>query len=341
MADKMHAALPTDAALQREAQEWVLLLGSGRATAQDGEAFQLWCRASPAHARAFSEARGVWREMQPAARAVIAARAEEAERARGGWLAGLFGWTRDESRVMGRRAFLGAGVAACAGYLVVRPPLGLWPSLSDLRADYRTGTGEQRDVMVADVQVRLNTQTRIAVAQGQADAITLLGGEAEVQALERVAGQQPFCVNVAGGQVLAQSARFTVRHTGPRVSITCLAGEVTVARGGEPARTLGADEQLRYGEDGVVQVQRVDSNAVTAWRRRMLVFNKVPLAEVVDEINRYRSGRMVLMGDRLGRNLVQASFSLDRLDEAPTLIRDVYGATLTELPGGVVLLRQA
>ncbi|VFR20623.1 Sigma factor regulator VreR (cytoplasmic membrane-localized) of trans-envelope signaling system [plant metagenome] len=341
MDDRMIASPAMETVLQREAQAWVVLLGSGRATARDGEAFQLWCRQSPAHARAFSAARAVWQDMQPAARAVVAERAEEAERVRGGWLAGLFGWNRDESRAMGRRAFLGAGMAACVGYLAVRPPLGLWPSLTDLRADYRTGTGEQREVMVADVQVRLNTQTRIAVAQGQGDAITLLGGEAEVQALDRGASQQPFCVNVAGGQVLAQAARFTVRHTGTRVSITCLEGEVTVARGGEPARTLAADEQLRYGEGGAAQVMRVDTNAVTAWRRRMLVFHKVPLAEVVEEINRYRSGRMVLMGDRLGRNLVQASFSLDRLDEAPALIRDVYGATLTELPGGVILLRQA
>src|SRR3546814_18780390 len=86
---------------------------------------------------------------------------------------------------------LGAAATAMAAVAVVLPPLGLWPSWSEMGADYRTSTGEQRDVQVgAHIRVALNTQTSISV-QGQDDQrqIQLIAGEAAivsdgVQALE-------------------------------------------------------------------------------------------------------------------------------------------------------------
>jgi len=59
---------------------------------------------------------------------------------------------------------------------------------------------------------------------------------------------------------------------------------------------------------------------------------------VVAEVNRYRHGRLLITNAALGRTRVQASFSIDRLDDVAFLVRDVYGAELTQLPGGIVLL---
>ena len=42
----------------------------------------------------------------------------------------------------------GAVAAAAAGYMIVRPPFGLWPPLQELAADYRTKKGEQRTISV-------------------------------------------------------------------------------------------------------------------------------------------------------------------------------------------------
>ena len=95
---------------------------------------------------------------------------------------------------------------------------------------------------------------------------------------------------------------------------------------------------LVLGAGGASGPRRVDPDQVTAWRRGVLEFNNVPLAQVVDEINRYRPGRIVLVSDRLAGSLVQARFSLDQLADAALLIRDAYGAQVTSLPGGIVLL---
>jgi ferric-dicitrate binding protein FerR (iron transport regulator) len=325
-------------ALQREAQAWVVLLDSRRATAEDAQAFRRWCEQSRAHATAFTQASKVWQAMQPAASGLARdGRVEHSGFARpasGNWLP--HGMPRP-----GRRAFLGGAVAATAAYLAVRPPLQLWPSVTSLAADYRTGIGEQREVIVAgDVVVQMNTRTRINVLSGIAGAngIDLLQGEAEIVADAGAARR--FTVTAGGGSVVATNAQFNVRYTDEDVCVTCLAGEVDIEHGQQRV-TLGAARQLRYGADGLQSPSGADVAAVTAWRQRLLVFNQAPLSTVVDEINRYRPGKLILLSAQLGRSPVQASLSIDRLGDVAELIRNIYGAKVTELPGGIVLLGQA
>ena len=321
--------------LQREAGAWVVRLGSHQATEDDAQAFKRWCAQSRAHADAFVRAREVWQAMAPAALRVRQDERRQTERGQ-------------EQRTMhackpvaGRRAFIGGAVAASVTYLAVRPPLQLWPPVTEWGADYRTATGEQREVAMADgVVLQMNTQTRVNVLRTDegGEGIELLAGEAEIAT--QASASARVTVSAADGVVSAVRARFNIRHTDGEVCVTCLAGEVEVARG---AQRVALDEgrQLRYGAAGMGAAVPVDTGAVTAWRRRLLVFEQVPLAEVVAEVNRYRHGRLILTSEALGRSLVQASFSIDRLDDVASLVREAYGAEVTQLPGGIVLLGQA
>ena len=118
---------------------------------------------------AFAEQQGLWRALGPALMEESAARARAPER----------------RPAMGRRAFLGSAVAASAAYLALRPPLGLWPGIGELAADYRTARGEQRRLTLGDaLDVQMNTLTRINVTVGAdgAKLIELADGEAEVRA---------------------------------------------------------------------------------------------------------------------------------------------------------------
>ena len=101
---------------------------------------------------------------------------------------------------------------------------------------------------------------------------------------------------------------------------------------------LESGRQLTYGAAGIGAVATVDTQAVVAWREQVLVFNNATLATVVDEINRYRPGMLVLLNKELGQRRVHARFNLQQLAGVALLIRDAYGAKCTELPGGVVLL---
>ena len=59
---------------------------------------------------------------------------------------------------------------------------------------------------------------------------------------------------------------------------------------------------------------------------------------MLEEVNRYRPGRILLMDEALGRTPVQAYLSLDRLEDFAALVREVRGATVRDLPGGVLII---
>ena len=157
---------------------------------------------------AFAEQQGLWRALGPALMEESAARARAPER----------------RPAMGRRAFLGSAVAASAAYLALRPPLGLWPGIGELAADYRTARGEQRRLTLGDaLDVQMNTLTRINVTVGAdgAKLIELADGEAEVRA-----GAEPALVVAGAGRILARDASFNLRYVDGEARLCCLSGMV-------------------------------------------------------------------------------------------------------------------
>ena len=62
------------------------------------------------------------------------------------------------------------------------------------------------------------------------------------------------------------------------------------------------------------------------------------LAEVIDELNRYRSGRIVLMNASLAQSPVNGQFKIDRPDDALAQIELGFGVRRRTLPGGLILL---
>ncbi len=337
---------------QDTARLWLLTLTSGRATEHDAEAFRAWLGADPRHEAAFAEQKRLWQVLGPAVQEETAAAAAR------------------RPRLAGRRAFLGSALAASAAYLAFRPPLGLWPGLGELGADYRTATGEQRRVALGDaLELEMNTQTRINVRSGPRDGavIELAAGEAEIRvgrvsggaaagvpaaqaaasssalavetrpALLAMATAAPAQVVAGAGRITAREAVFNLRYIGGEASLCCLAGTLRLAHS-QGEFDIGAGQELRYDDARVLPPAKVNTEAVTAWRRGWLVFDRVPLADVVDELNRYRRGRLVLLNKQLAQRRVQARFSLAQVADAEQLIRDAYGAEVTRLPGGVVLL---
>jgi len=320
------------AALQAQAQDWLVRLTSGRATTVDAQDFKRWCAQSPLHAQVMAEMTRVWDVARPAAEAV-AQRMRVAQPPRASVIA--------RAHHPNRRYILGAALAAgAAAFVVVRPPGRLWPALSDMTADYSTGTGEQRQVVLNDaVVVEMNTQTSFNLshgAEGNVATLDLLSGEAQV--LLDASRAAPFTMTVGGGRLVATAAsRFNVRATGPEVCVTCMAGSVELNYG---TRVLVAREaeQISYGRHGAEVARAPDLSTVNAWRERVLVFNDTPLAAVVDEINRYRPGRLIVTNAELGRRKVQARLRLEQLARIENLIGASYGAKVTTLPAGIVLL---
>jgi len=78
-------------------------------------------------------------------------------------------------------------------------------------------------------------------------------------------------------------------------------------------------------------VEPADLHLATAWQRGKLIFEATPLAMVIDEINRYWPGRVVLLSHILAHHPVSGVFDLDRWDSAVTTIAQTLPATAVRL----------
>jgi transmembrane sensor len=306
--------------LQRQALDRIILITSGAATDRDVAALKEWRARSPAHAAAFDRMMDLRRGLRRAG-AEIAAETGPAQIS-----------SHLHARIVPRRFFIGAAATAALGAgFAVRPPLGLWPSIIEPDADYRTGSGEQRRVELSDrVTVSMNVRTRL---RRTGDGIELLAGEAVIDVHPSAA---PYAVGAASGRIVATAASFNVRRDGQAVCVACVDGTLRIERGDSVA-TMSGGRQASYDDHGLGQPVPVDPDSVAAWRKGLLVFHDETLVAVVDEINRYRPGHIFLADAGARERRVNGVFHLDRLDGVIDQIRQL-GVSVTSLPGGIVIL---
>ncbi|WP_263143677.1 FecR family protein [Pseudomonas sp. RIT-PI-AD] len=305
------------AALEEQALEHLAELHSGRADAERHAAFAQWRAQSPAHAHAAATAEALWNAL-PRTRAARRHRQGAPGRVRRG---------------------LPLAIAACLAVVAV----GL--ALPTLRpggyADYRTQTGERRLIELADgSRVWLNSDSALSEDFSPGlRRLRLLRGEALFEVAKDPA--RPFVVEAAGGRVRAVGTRFDVDSRGPRVRVDVSEGVVQVdSAGGQPV-SLAAGQRLSYRERGAPgAVQPLDLYSASAWQRGKLIFNRRPLGEVLDELERYLPGRILLTDRDLGRHRVSGVFDLDDPAALLTTLERLQPVRITRLPW-LVLIRPA
>jgi len=310
----------------REALAWVTKLRSGDATKADLQALQEWRHRTPDHDEAFRQAARLWGDLKQVAGVIRATRQSNQPFQPRQWH-------------VSRRALTGGALAATVAYLIYDPPLGLWPSFVELGADYRTRKGERRDVVIArDVSLTLNTLTSLSVISSdrQRPKLALIAGEAEFDV--RRAPDRPLTVQAQNLRVVASGAAFTVRCIDGVVTVTCLNGAVDVEVGSDLVQLHSSQQVTATVTQGLAQLAYADPELATAWKNGLLIVRGRPLSEVVNEVNRYRSGRIIITNEDLARRLVNGTFHLDRLDNFPSQVQQLFGATVRALPGGIVFL---
>jgi transmembrane sensor len=313
------------AALHQEAQAWAVRLKSGATPTSDIAAFHRWRDQSPAHAWAWSETSKNWKALAG--------------------LAGAFeqrnpGRVRRPDPVQRRRRFvfggLAAGAAACGlgAVAVLHPPRGLWPSWPELQADFRTAKGEQRDMALGErTRLILNTQTSVSVLPAQADRtvrLSLIAGEAAV------ATQGVVCDVLAGPtQLSLTDGDVEIRRLPDgQVQAKCNRGRAELRHPGGSTMLLPG-QSVRWDPHAGAQLASKPA-ADSAWREGWVVFNDLPLADVIAEINRYRAGRVVLVNQDLAARRFSAKFRTDALDDAVGLISQALSVKVVRM-GDLVL----
>lgn len=305
-----------DTDLLRDAVAWVNRLTSGAATRADADELARWRSQSREHEFAFREAA----RLRATVRAAVKGPTQPMETA------------RTASPNVTRRMMIGGALAASTVGAIT-----LSSGLRAPRADFATAKGESRKLAIAPgILVELNTATRMVRRPDLgADGVELLSGEAVLTAaLDRPA---PFVVVAGAGRTIARNARFNLRCDDAAATVTCLEGTVLVQGvGGE--RRLSANQQLRYDQEGLSTAVTVDPTQITAWREGMLIFQDKPLRDVVAEVNRYRSGRIMIANDALADRRITGTFYVKRADQIIDQMRSAFNARIVRLPGDVVVV---
>lgn len=272
----MNATIDPRAA--RAAAHWLVRLHAGALNPDEQRAFQAWRASDPAHETAWQRAELVCSALAsvpPALRQTVDAAPQSPQ----------------------RRAM----VRSLAGLIVAAPALWLasqsapWQAW---RAAIRTARGEIRHMTLPDgTQLVLNTDTAIEVHYGLAERLLVLhAGEIHVgTAHDGAVPARPFLVRSSNGAVRALGTHFSVRQAGtllaPRTQVGVSEGAVEVrpVQAPDAVRLVGAGQQGSFDDVAVSALTPLAPHA-GAWLRGVLIAERMPLGEVLEQVARYRYG---------------------------------------------------
>ncbi|OSQ40908.1 hypothetical protein TMES_00430 [Thalassospira mesophila] len=296
---------------------WFALLLDGTESEHDRENFACWIASDPAHHRAFLEIEHLWT---------------------GTSSLNLAHQNLGAHNKTGRRAFLGAGLAAvlvgAAGWygdVLPHHPF----------ADFRTVKGTRRKITVMDgVQAELASQSSLSLVTDDRGASGVALHEGEVF-FAHDGRRRDFFVSTASGIVRPVAAA--------QFDVTCYDGqsEIITQTGSVDVETDQSTRNVTGGngiscDNGVLGTPyEVDLAMRLAWRKGRLVFVGDPLEKVANVLQRWHPGRIIVLGDALKQRPVTLVVNLNRTSDVLPLVGKVLSIEVDQIGDYLTILRDA
>ncbi|MBX2832428.1 MAG: DUF4880 domain-containing protein [Rhodospirillales bacterium] len=264
--------------LSEQAVYWFALFLDGSETEEDRRAFARWVEKDPRNMEAFGEVERLW--------------------------SGSSSLQLSANNKVGRRAFIAGGVVMATlatGWGAHR----YYPT-----ADFRTATGERRDVTLpGGVKATLASGTTMSLVTGHGlSGVELHGGEVW---FDHAAESGDFFVASSGGQSWSRGGQFDVAQFDGQTTVTVESSTIFVKQDGKTAR-VAPEHAVTYQPGLMGQVHQVDVANALAWRRGQLVFMGEELADVARILERWQPGKIMIIGEGVGRRKVTMVVDLDR-----------------------------
>jgi transmembrane sensor len=230
-------------------------------------------------------------------------------------------------RRMGLR-IAGLALAACL-IIAILPSL-----LLRAQADYLTGTAQLRTLQLVDGStVVLAPDSAIAVAYRDGERrVRLLAGEAFFEVAPNAA--RPFRVSARNVDAIVLGTRFDVRLGDDGAAVSVQHGLVRVDHAGASppvSETLGAGQSVRVSWAGQALRGSEPPDLVAAWRLGQLIAQDQPMGEIVDQLRRYYSGRIIVASGSLAERRVTGAYNLTDPVDALRGIARAHGATVRQV----------
>jgi transmembrane sensor len=284
-----------------EAAQWFVRLQEPVTDVEMRRQFQHWLDEHPQHRNEFEVLKGLWRaaDLVPAARLRALCETPPALK---------------KPRLVLRYAVAASVLAAALG-------LGLFSGLNHpvpYTAEFSTALNERRHVALPDGSVvDLDSRSRIQVRfeKGQRN-VELSEGEAMFSVEHDTS--RPFVVAAGSGKVTVTGTRFDVRQGASETRVVVEQGTVKVqARDAADNDFINLTAGLGTHVDAqgkVAAAYAVNPAEITAWRSGKLVFNNASLADVAEQVSRYREKPLRVASAAVGDLRLTSVFKSDNTD---------------------------
>ena len=327
------------------AVEWFLRRSVAPLTVEEADAFEAWLDDGAATREAYATVEEFW---------VGAAQLESLPKFEGKRQTILR--TMDRARMTRRAAMVGAFAAVAVGLTGVGVH-GLGGPKPLATQSFKTAMGQQATVTLPDGSVvTLNTDT---VVRTKADPNRRMVYLDQGQAFFRVAKDRrhPFVVSAGGRTVTALGTAFDVRLDGGALKVVLVEGKVRVEEvapaplpiqgTASPAREphvspstrsteMEAGSQLVAIDNADWRLTRADIQRETSWTSGKIVVDDEALGDVVAELNRYSSRKIVIADAHLSDERISGVYEPGDIEGFARALKHTGLAELKEDAGGAV-----
>lgn len=318
--------------INQEAIAWFTRM-NGEPSAADRRHFENWQNASALNAHAYQQVLATWGCADEAGSEVAG---EEAAK--------LKQYLEAVQLVRARRTKRNILAGTAASLFACVAGVHMWLDhphfIQDFSADYVTARAERRTINLPDgSSVTLDADSALAFYETD-----------NLRRAELLRGIAYFDVKKSGKLFEVGAAKGTTRVTGTAFSVevheqdvvvNLERGAVTVLSADQSQQTqLKPGESVNYNASGVNTVQPVLIDDAFAWRDGRLIFDNSRLQDVVEQIGRYHSGRIVVMGSKLADYQVSGNLPLDDTQAALASLQATVGFKMYEVGSRLVVIRQ-
>ncbi|MFJ4144021.1 FecR domain-containing protein [Pseudomonas sp. NPDC089734] len=264
----MSAHPPISREVARQAAHWLVLMHDQPVSAAQQQACARWRNSDPEHERAWQRVQHVQQQL-------------------GGLPPSMAMGTLNRERRQAMKRMLALAAVLPAGYLSYRFGAG-----QGWMADYRTSVGERRQLTLADGSVvDLNTDSAIDVRfDANQRFIRLVRGEILINT-GTDAARRPLRVASEQGVMEPLGTRFSVRQLDGITQLAVLQGRVQATPAHAAPQVIEAGEQRYFSADAFGPLRPANELA-TRWTQGQLVAENLPLRDFLQELGRYRPGRL-------------------------------------------------
>lgn len=290
---------------------FVAQLYSGEMSENDLVELENWLSESDCHAEEYEASLGAWDALEDYGPAIAAEDDDLASSGRLAWL-------------QKRRRYLAVAASFVAALLIIpamldSPSYEPFVAIDQSPALYQTAVGEQRVVRLNDGSViTLNTATHLSVQFDKNERrISLAFGEAYFDVAKDPS--RPMIVDMGDRALTVLGTRFNVRKLGSETIVSVDEGLVAISDAelnltatenqlrknlGRPSSVesqpvlvqAGSATKIFADSDEFLNVTTESVGVAIDWQKGFVRFDRVPLSDVVKELNRYSNQDILIEG---------------------------------------------